>query len=142
MLKMLLFIFLLATSTITRAAYKWIDEDGNVHYSQSKPPDIAGAQLIKPSPRVDSESAKEELENLNMKLEQLNENRQSGDDNKQAEKYRSQQNCETSKTLLESMLTSRKLRVRDGKGGYRYVTDEEYNSKIDQIKNNITKWCN
>ncbi len=41
--------------------YKWVDAEGNVHYTQNPPPDGVEAALIKPPPRVDAAAAEEAL---------------------------------------------------------------------------------
>ncbi|MBI1732943.1 MAG: DUF4124 domain-containing protein, partial [Gammaproteobacteria bacterium] len=42
--------------------YKWVDENGNVHYTQERPPPGIEGQAIKPPPEVDTESARKQLE--------------------------------------------------------------------------------
>ncbi|NIN36712.1 MAG: DUF4124 domain-containing protein, partial [Gammaproteobacteria bacterium] len=71
---MALFLCVLATPLqVSAQMYKWVDEAGTVHYSQSPPPAGIQATVIKPPPAVDSDTARanldRRLENLDKALE-------------------------------------------------------------------------
>ena len=38
------------TSVLHAVTYKWVDEDGNTHYTQSPPPGDTKAETIAPAP--------------------------------------------------------------------------------------------
>lgn len=61
------------TQPVGAEMYKWVDENGNVHYTQERPPPGVQGQTIKPPPTVDSEAAQKQLES---RQELLNESRE------------------------------------------------------------------
>ena len=62
------FIF---SGTVVAELYKWVDADGNTHYTQSPPPDGIAVDTIKPPPKVNTESAKKEQEVRQKKLDAI-----------------------------------------------------------------------
>jgi len=50
----------LASPGLLAEMYKWVDDEGQVQYSQSPPPGRP-AQTIKPPPKVDSKAARDNL---------------------------------------------------------------------------------
>ena len=42
-----------ACSTTFAAMYKWVDEEGNTHYTQQPPPDGIESKTLKPPPAID-----------------------------------------------------------------------------------------
>ncbi|HKK16999.1 MAG TPA: DUF4124 domain-containing protein, partial [Gammaproteobacteria bacterium] len=49
---------LLVSSNALAAMYKWVDENGEVHYTQTPPPGDIQAETIKPPPDVNTEKAR------------------------------------------------------------------------------------
>ena len=47
-----LIALLLMSATADAKMYKWVDDEGNVHYSQTKPDADTEVQTIKPPPKV------------------------------------------------------------------------------------------
>ena len=57
------------------ALYKWVDADGNTHYTQNPPSGGIEADVIKPPPRVNTEKARNQLEEEQKYLEDIQEER-------------------------------------------------------------------
>lgn len=58
--------------------YKWVDEKGDVHYTQERPPPGIKGETIKPPPPVDSEAAQQRLESRQELLKGASESRSKG----------------------------------------------------------------
>ncbi|NIW37869.1 MAG: DUF4124 domain-containing protein, partial [Gemmatimonadetes bacterium] len=57
--------------------YKWVDKDGNVTYSERKPPPESGAETIRlRSATLDASGAQEKLDRLNEKAEDQQKDRE------------------------------------------------------------------
>ena len=55
--------------------YKWVDEEGNVQYSQSPPNSDVTVEEIKPPSKVDTDSAQKQLEAQKARADELSEKR-------------------------------------------------------------------
>ena len=60
--------------------YKWVDDDGNVQYTERPPPDRDAKELKVEKPPVSDEDAKLELERLNDKADTARKDREFGKD--------------------------------------------------------------
>ena len=69
-LLILIFLFV-PPQTVTAKMYKWVDEDGNTHYTQSPPPGGIQAEELSPPPAVNTESAQKKLESRVKKADEL-----------------------------------------------------------------------
>ena len=65
----------LASPDLLAEMYKWVDDEGQVQYSQSPPPGRP-AQTIKPPPKVDSKAAREKLKKQLQEFEVRGDKRQ------------------------------------------------------------------
>ena len=57
-----IFAMCLLFSSAHAALYKWVDADGNTHYTQQPPPGDIDSETIKPPPRIDKEGALKDLD--------------------------------------------------------------------------------
>ncbi|MBM2830851.1 MAG: hypothetical protein HW411_1641, partial [Gammaproteobacteria bacterium] len=63
-------LFFLLSMNCFAAMYKWVDADGNVHYTQSPPPEGVESATIKPPPEVDTGNAIKQLEDQKQRADQ------------------------------------------------------------------------
>lgn len=68
----------LAALPVAAQMYKWVDEQGNVHYTQERPPPGIKGESIKPPPPVDSEAAQQALDARQEFLNEAGEARSKG----------------------------------------------------------------
>jgi len=57
-----IFAMCLLFSSAHATLYKWVDADGNTHYTQQPPPGDIDSETIKPPPRIDTEGALKDLD--------------------------------------------------------------------------------
>jgi hypothetical protein len=125
--------------------YKWVDENGQTHYSQQAPRDIP-ATVIKtpPPPAIDPNIAQQQVDELitqqeaedQVQLEQQNQQKI------EAEKVADQQkNCEIAKQQLEQYQNNPGRRIMDADGNLTRLAEEERQQKTQESQENVTKYC-
>lgn len=125
--------------------YKWIDEDGQVHYSQQAP---TGQQteMIKapPPPAIDPAKAQKEIDVL---IEQQKTAEQSQQDqNKQSEQEQEQEhqlemNCQAAKKNLQAYEDNPGRRLMDSDGNVTRPTEEDRQQKIKEHQQKVKEFC-
>lgn len=137
-------IMLLALSGASAAqVYKWVDEDGGVHYGE-RPPADTSAQSIDPGNTQASPEALKRLENQQRRAEQLRLQREEAEAREAARREEARlrrENCAIARENLVKMETS--IRVYDRtEDGTRYrVPYEEREEKMAKAREQIDTWC-
>jgi len=124
--------------------YKWVDEEGNTHYSQQPPPEGITVETVQPPPRVDTENAVKGLSEQQEKLQKLDEER-----NKQREEQAKldeqaalkEKNCRISQDRLNNLLNTGTVRAIDEEGNMTRTTADEHQARIDEVKEKVKKYC-
>lgn len=136
-----------ASGVMASEIYRWVDEDGNVHY-EDRPSGAADeerlamtynrtnrtavSQQIKV--RHDRQAAREEARSTAAAAEK------EAADNAQAEAER-QQVCERARARLESYLQSRRLYRTDENGERVYLDDAQRQEARQKAEEQITEFC-
>lgn len=125
--------------------YKWVDEDGQTHYSQQAPRDIP-ATVIKtpPPPAIDPNIAQQQVDDLiqqqeseeKMGLEQQNQQKIAAENKADQEK-----NCNIAQQQLQQYQNNPGRRIMDADGNVTRLTEEERQQKIKEAQENVTKYC-
>lgn len=124
-------------------AYRWVDEKGQVHYSQTPPPG-KDAQPVGPPPPP---SASPNQESLNRSLEDGKaaepDQRAQADRTAQAQQAVEQQ-CRQAREQLAYMdeKTSRRLGTTDEQGNVSRVTEEQFQARRAELLQVISDRCN
>jgi hypothetical protein len=135
---------LLAAAPLFAAAqvYRWVDDRGQVHYSQVAPPG-RDAQPVGPPPPP---QAAPNQDNLNQSMKDANE----AAPKKQAEADRLAQNqanvadyCKQLREQLDYLdaKTARRLGGTDEKGNVTRVTEEEFQQRRNDILKSLAERC-
>jgi hypothetical protein len=127
-----------ATHPALAGVYKWTDGAGNVHYTQSPPPDRQ-AERMKPPPPPPANSGYTPPKLGDAKQKQ----KPAADDPVELAKKREEmikKNCEAAKNNLQVYTAHR--RVQEGEGGKVIVLDDkERQKRIEASKKKIEKYC-
>lgn len=126
------------------AMYKWVDEQGNTHYTQTPPNTDVEVETIKPPPKVDTKAAAKALEEQNKKVSDLREKRLTeAEEQEKAEKEQAekQQKCQQAKARLASYQRPR-VNLENPDGTIRTVSEEERQAEIKKSKDYIEEICN
>lgn len=137
------FTVMLASLPLNAAIYKWIDEQGEVHYSQSPPKQKSATRMHIPSQRTAASNTEPDTSAD-----------QSAADNKQShesEPASNQQNtdnaaelikkCQSARQALTTLQQDKRVFTVDEQGERHYFDDMERSSRIAQLKQNIDKYC-
>lgn len=139
-----IFVLCVVVSNSQAALYKWVDADGNTHYTQSPPTGGIEADVIKPPPKIDTNKALDKLEEQQKYLDGLQEERE-----KQAKKQQNEEaneairksNCELGKDKLTRLTNIPRIRKVDKDGNVSRLTEEERQAKIKKAQELIDKEC-
>ena len=137
-----------ASGAVANEIYKWVDEDGNVHY-EDRPSGAATEERLSMSysrtnsssvnnrvaARHDRQAAREEAKSQAAAAEQ------EAADNAAAAAQQ-QQACERARARLESYLQSRRLYRTDENGERVYLDDTQRQEARQKAEEQITEYCN
>ena len=152
-MKFLFFIFMLlqVLNTVTAApVYKWIDEDGQVHYGSR--PDNKNAKEVEIKDRyLDSGtssaplSADERVDKQKRFLNALDAENKSIADEKRKKKEQDElkiTRCNASRDQLRRYENSSALYDLDEKGNRILLNKKQYEQAMKQARARVEKWCN
>ena len=150
-IKNILFLLLVfISSTATAAIYKWVDENGNVHYGQQRP-DNSPAQKMNVQTHAPASAAYKRMDKLKNKNADGEENSEQQADaapkepekkpETKAEKKRRLAACEQAKKNLKTMQAIGRIRSKDKDGNVNYLSQEQKEAKMKQSREMIKKHC-
>jgi len=125
------------------ATYKWVDDQGNITYSQTPPPSgdyerVSGSTR----PSNTGEETMQNLRNSVADIEAQKEQARKQEDVERTiaenEKIR-QQNCEAARKNLEIYTTFRRFRDKDG--NVTRLPEEERLKRLEEAKTQIETYC-
>jgi len=129
--------------------YKWVDQNGNVQYTDQPPPSGAARDEkelnIKsppPPPSVDNQA--NVTETLDEKMQAFQERRvseQEAEVKQQAQAVEMNKRCVSAQGQLKIFRESPRLTFPDGQGGIVYADDEMRQKKIAEAQKNIAAYC-
>ena len=131
---LLLTAMMIFASSAFAGLYKWVDDEGNVHYSQKRPLGKQFQRIKKPTPAP--ESSKPLYQESNNKNKS---NNVVATETAKNEKIR-EKKCKSAKENLERYTIYRRL--RDKSGNIRIVDDNERAKQIKDSKQAINDFCN
>lgn len=129
--------------------YRWVDEDGVTHYTQTPPINEESTLIEEPKPPTRSpEEAWKELNEQRLKRE----NTKIKQDLKATEKEEQQriakneeiraQNCAAAQRNLTNLQSGRTNRmVKTASGEYKRLTVEDHQQMLEQARKNIEEFC-
>ncbi|CAN5897544.1 DUF4124 domain-containing protein [soil metagenome] len=133
----------LASPGLLAEVYKWVDDQGQVQYSQSPPPGRP-AQTIKPPPKVDSKSARETLEQQLKDAEIRSDKQQEqaeADQKTQEQGDERKAACEAARERLTKLEGKPRILQYAEDGSSKRLTEEERQTAIAEARKKIEKYC-
>ena len=144
--KYIAFILLFINFPSIAEMYKWVDENGNTHYSQSPPVSSdVNVETIAPLPPVDTSNAQQDLQQTVEKAKSLREERLVAKENKEKEENDKQQlkeRCQQLKERLYSLQVRPRANKKDAEGNLVRMTEDERQEDITKTKTEIKEKCN
>jgi len=123
--------------------YKWVDEEGNVQYTQTPPPAGIEAETIKPPPKVDTAKAVKQLEAQEQEAAKLQQDRLESvkkEEEANQELALRKKNCEMARARLASYERPMVKFVQEDGSRVR-VTEEERQAELVKSQEMINEWC-
>lgn len=115
--------------------YKWVDEKGVVHYSDTPPPGKGGQKLRTPSqPPLDGASSPQRSRSWQEQLQDSNERRFQDEKRQKEAQQKAQeadQKCLRARNALDSLKRERPLYRVDQQGERVFMEDEERRRLVD-----------
>lgn len=124
--------------------YKWVDEQGNVHYSQQPPPGQQ-AETVKAPPPPPSGAA-DEAARWKKQAEDFEERQadraKAADEAQKAEAQEEQRkaNCEIARKNLQTLTSRGQISIKEG-DTYRRLPEEERQAKIAEAQKQVDEFC-
>jgi hypothetical protein len=122
-----------------------VDEKGVTHYSQIAPSSGNFETIEAPAPPP--ASGQDTVDNLNQQWQQMQDREAARKEKAESEKTEQdhealrQANCQTAKHNLEVLQGPPNRLIKTAEGGYRRLTEEERQERIDQAKEVMEKSC-
>lgn len=145
------FLAALALGNTAQAAqfYKWTDEQGATHYTETPPPASAGkASEVKVRTKLPSGAQAAQPKDAAEKAakpaagkkdEKAPAAAKTGDKSQAPEQYA--EKCKTLKSNLDAMQSHGRVRETDAEGNVRALTDEEKQQRMDETQREIKAYC-
>ncbi|MEW8285209.1 MAG: DUF4124 domain-containing protein [Candidatus Thiodiazotropha endolucinida] len=141
----LLFVLLMAGLQLQAEVYKWVDEQGRVHFSDrpvtGESTEIRIREQESPQPAAGQHDRQMEMRRM---LDVYAEERAEKKEAKQkqlAERKRRKQNCVRAKDRYNSHLRATGIYNLGNDGERRYLSEQERARHIKRLKADITRWC-
>ena len=128
------------------AIYKWVDESGETHYSQTRPSGDYEVELVKgaPPPADNPEQVKQQLQR---QVDEMNErNKEQKDVKKEAiseAEYQKlvKENCTNARNNLDALNQGGRKRYLTPEGEVVRLTEEERQSRITEANKQVKEYC-
>jgi flagellum-specific peptidoglycan hydrolase FlgJ len=137
----------LCTAVPVQAAklYKWVDEEGNVTYSQQRPPDQQAETIRLRSATLDSEGAREKLDQLNERASEQQKDRDFAESSASAGRERSERmasNCKIARENMRILRSTSRIQDKDENGEPYFLDEAGIQAKMAQTQQQIDNNCN
>ncbi|MDF1588721.1 MAG: DUF4124 domain-containing protein [Gammaproteobacteria bacterium] len=141
-----LYLMLAIFSTNTVAdVYKWVDENGQTHYSQQAPAQQKAELLKTPPPPAFNPEDQQRVDQL---IKQQQQDRKARIKQQQQQQQAAeqlaikQQNCTTAKNNLQQYQDNPGRRVADAEGNVTRLKEEDRQQRIQEFQQQVQQYCN
>ena len=125
--------------------YKWVDAEGNVTYSERRPPPESNAETIRlRSATLDSSGAQERLDQLSDRVDEQNKDRDFAENSASATAERDERmasNCKIARDNMRILKTTSRIQDKDENGEAYFLDESAIQAKIAQTQQQIENNC-
>lgn len=137
-------LYCLAVSVHAGGVYKWVDQEGNVHFGDQPTGDNA-AQITHPKTQVPADTAYQERlqrqkQYLDARLAEREQAKQKAVDAK-AQKAERQAQCQKGKEQLAYLEAHTRLYASLPNGEQRYLSDAERDAELAKVRQQVEEHC-
>ncbi len=137
-----LFFILIITTPASARVYKWVDEDGNVQFSQNPPPGVE-SDVVEPKYSKGSTQAQQDLQDRVEGFRKRADQRQKNADEKQQqaeEKAAKKQRCDNARRRLASYSRPRVNKVSEDGQRVR-IGEEQRQAELAKAREYLAEHC-
>ena len=135
----------LISSTVQAGVYKWVDEQGRVHYGDKPTTSNAGEVKIKQQPASDQTSQPAKRKSLQDRFlrarEEERKEKQKASAEKKKQKAVAKRKCEQAKKEYDKYRYAGSIYVKGKDGGREYLSFKEREKYEKSLAAKIKKWC-
>ncbi|EDY87346.1 conserved hypothetical protein [gamma proteobacterium HTCC5015] len=138
---------ILLCSLSQAAMYKWVDDDGQTHYSQTPPEERFGdvENIAPPPPPAESpEAAAKRLKSLKESLQKDIENEQKAKQEaaeNRTQQQKSAERCQAAKKWLQQLQANSRIREKNDQGEYVVLGEEVRQQRLKKAQTAVQKEC-
>lgn len=119
------------------SVYKWVDDDGNVHYGERPPEEEQkDAEQVRIQKGPDTDEAADESDTRG------DDGGDDGNEDSGPNDAIQKKQCELSREILQRYQDAKFLTKEGEDGEKRRLTEEEKQAEIQRVKNDVEKYCN
>ena len=124
-------------------AYKWVDEDGNTHYSQTPPPGDTPGEAINRPPGVDTEAARGAVRALTERADKLQAERAEKAEQRQKKRAQEAERETRCQQARASRASYERPRVNEvmADGSRRIMGEEERQAGLARARTLVSRFC-
>lgn len=145
----LVFILLIPAVSAT-SIYRWVDEDGHVHFSSRPKADNAKKITIKDryidsgtsTPALSTEERMDKQKRFINALDEENKSLKQEKLNKQQQEEMAERRCNAARDQLRRAESASALYDLDEKGNRVILNNKQYELAMKQARARVAKWCN
>ncbi len=124
--------------------YKWVDEYGNVTYSERKPPGQQAEEIKVRTGPASSSNSSEQLDSMREKTDNQRKDREfatnaANENQKEIEVFK--KNCEIARQNRRVLQNSSRIQNTDGQGNNYFLDQKEIQAKLQQTNKQIELYC-
>jgi hypothetical protein len=142
-------VLLLVTTPVYAQLYKWVDEQGKVHYSDQPPSGKAKNESTLNIPSQPGTTSSPESDKNWQEKELEFQKRQTSAAEAEAKKQKAEQeaktkreNCEKAKNQLSQLESIAPVYTYDEKVGRTYLNEAQRAEAIEKARKSVSEWCN
>jgi hypothetical protein len=140
-------IALLPALAAADQVYKWVDEQGRVHFSQTPPPSAASnvqqVTVSAPPPDPQSLQNQQQLQKQQADKDQAAKDAAAKEQAKKDPKAEAlqKQHCDDMRSRLQALQIGGRIATVDAQGNRSYVSDDDRVKQEQQLQDQLTKEC-
>ncbi|VAX06883.1 hypothetical protein MNBD_GAMMA25-1512 [hydrothermal vent metagenome] len=140
-------LLLLSLPMAQAEIYKWVDEQGQVHYSEKPPKEKHPATEIRirtytpHAPLISPKQRKQQRDNLLRAFQEERQIRNEAKEKKEQKEAKNRNNCMHARDRLKNFERANVLYDLDEQGERVYLSDAQRKRAEDNLRAQINKWC-
>ncbi|MCP5149488.1 MAG: DUF4124 domain-containing protein [Ectothiorhodospiraceae bacterium] len=134
-----------ASSPALAKLYKWVDENGNVTYSERKPPDTKAQEIELRGVKPANPDAASELEDLRDRSDASRKDREFARTVAEEQRERDERikkNCEIARENMRVLENAPRVQATDDKGNPYFLDPSQTESRKAETAQQIQQYCN